>query len=410
MTRGNPNSLNVLRWLALILLLPPFMAGCKEQQNTYVAPPPHKVTVSRPEQRPVTDYLLLTGNTQAFESVDLRARVKGFLTSINFKDGEVVKKGKVLFVIERRPYEAKLELAEANLAAARAHLARATQEYKRQLYLIKRNATAQSEVEKWRAERDAAAAEVQQGQADVELARINLSYTEVRAPFDGRIDRHLVDAGNLVGAGEATQLATITRLDPIYTYFNLNERDLIRIMARNRKEGKENGEGRNVPVDLGIAGEKGYPTVGKLDFASTSVNPGTGTLLLRGIFDNPLRGDVPKLLPGMFVRIRIPYERRNKALLVPDRALGVDQGGHYVLVVNSQNVVEQRSVTIGQLIGPMRVINEGLQGNEWVVVNGLQFARPGVKVAPEQQTAENAAGAGPAAPPKTSATQSPSKS
>jgi RND family efflux transporter MFP subunit len=250
-------------------------------------------------------------------------------------------------------------------------------------------------VERWKAQRDAAQASVEEAKANLELAKINLGYTRVAAPFDGRMDRHLVDPGNLVGAGKPTPLAYLTRLDPIYAYFSVNERDLIRVMEERREEGKTMSQ-LTYPVYLGIAGEEGYPHEGRLDFASSTVDPNTGTLLLRGVFSNPRIGaTAPRLLPGMFARIRIPVDVRDRALLVSERALGTDQSGRYLLVVNDQNVVEQRSVKVGALIEGMRVIEEGLKGDEWVVVDGIQRARPGAKITPVQQQAAAPASAPP---------------
>lgn len=384
-----------LRWLMVSITLW-LVAGCGETENKYVPPPPSEVTVSRPVKKAVTEYVDLTGNTQSIQQVALVGRVEGFLTSINFKDGDIVKKGDPLFVIEPPPYEAKVRLAEANVAMAQATLVRSTLEYNRQLLLIKQNATAQSTVEQWRAQRDADEATLEQNKANLDIARINLSYTQVRAPFHGRVDRHLVDVGNLVGASNtATQLANIYQLDPIYAYFSLNERDLVRIMERDRERRMDKpslkDKDEDTPVYLGIEGEEGYPHEGRLDFSATSLDSSTGTLLMRGVFNNPfpVSGAAPTLLPGMFVRIRIPVHVRKRALLVSERALGVDQGGRYLLVVNDQNVVEQRSVTVGQLEDGMRVIKQGLKGDEWVVVSGIQRSRPGATVKPirEEQLA-----------------------
>jgi multidrug efflux system membrane fusion protein len=371
-----------------------FLAGCGQKENKYAPPPPPEVSVSLPLQKPVTDYVELTGNTQAVDQVELQARIEGFLTSIHFKDGDYVKKGDLLFTIEQAPYQAKLQEAQGRLAAAEAQLLRAQQEYDRQLYLFQENATAKSEVERWKAQRDAAQASVEEGRANLELAKINLSYTRVTAPFDGRADRHLVDPGNLVGAGKPTPLAYVIRLEPIYTYFNLNERDLVRLMAKRREKGTTDLKEHPVPVYGGIEGEKDYSVEGRLDFASTSVDPNTGTILLRAVFDNPRVGAAPpRLLPGMFMRIRIPVDVRPNALLVPERALGVDQGGRYLLVVNNENVVEQRPVKVGARVDDEMVIEEGLKGDERVVVDGIQRARPGAKVTPVQE------GAGAATPP-----------
>jgi RND family efflux transporter MFP subunit len=380
--------------MAVIVAAFVFTAGCEQKENKFVPPPPPPVTVSRPVQQSVTDYLYLTGNTQAVDQVQLDARVEGFLTSIHFKDGDFVKKGDLLFLIEQDQYKAKVQQAEGQLAAAQAQLLRAGQEYDRQVSLLKQSATAKSEVEKWKAERDAAEANIVEARASLELARINLGYTRVVAPFDGRMDRHLVTAGNLVGAGKPTALAVITRMDPIYAYFTLNERDLIRLM--NKDQGKQQANYREAvaPVFAGIEGAEDYPYEGRLDFVATGLDPGTGTILLRAVYKNPrVATGVPNLVPGMFVRLRIPVDTREKALLVAERALGVDQGGRYLLVVNDKDLVEQRPVKAGANVNGMRVIEEGLKADEWVVVSGIQRARPGAKVTPVKEGAAPAAAA-----------------
>jgi len=391
------SSLRAMLGFAAVIVLFALAGGCGQKENKFAPPPPPQVTVSRPLEKPVTDYLELTGNTQAVEQVELQARIEGFLTSIHFKDGDFVKKGDLLFTIEQQQYQAKLEEAQGRVAAAAALVLRANQEYERQLGLLAENATSKSEVERWKAQRDAAQASVEEAKGNLELAKINLGYTRVTAPFDGRMDRHLVDPGNLVGAGKPTPLAYLTRLDPIYAYFSVNELDLIRIQKKRRGEGKAAyAQQEALPVYLGIAGEEGYPHEGRLDFASSQLDPNTGTLLFRGVFSNARVGNAPpRLLAGMFARIRIPVDVRDRALLVSERALGADQGGRYLLVVNDQSVVEQRSVKVGALIEGMRVIEDGLKGDEWVVVDGLQRARPGAKITPVQQQAAAPASAPP---------------
>jgi len=375
----------IMAGLAGALSILACLSGCKKEENKYIAPPPPEVTVTRPLVQPLTEYLELTGNTLAIETVQLKARVKGFLTQIGFKDGDVVKKDATLFVIEPPPYEAKVKLAEANVDSAKARLLRASQEYKRQQQLIKQSATSQSEVEKWQAEQDAAQASLDEARANLEIAKINLGYTVIKAPFLGRVDRHLVDLGNLVGSGEATLLSTIYRLDPIYAYFNINEKDLVRAMEKDEEDGKR--DLAPFPVYLAIEGEEGYPHKGKLDFAATALDSGTGTLLLRGIFQNPMQHGIPKMLPGMFVRVRIPVETIPEALFVSNRSVGVDQGGAYLLVVNEKNVVEQRTVRLGPLVEGNRAVLEGLHKEDWVVTNGIQRARPGVEVTPIRENA-----------------------
>ena len=382
------------RWIVMILTaLFCFSAavGCSEKQEA--APPaPPKVKTERPVQKTVTDYIEAPGSLQSHGEVDLVARVEGYLQSIDFEDGAVVKKGQLLFVIEREPYEATLQQEEANAAQQKASLVRAQEEYERQLRLIKRKATSESTVEKWRAAYESAKAAVKGAKANVELARINLGYTKISAPFDGRMERHLVDTGNLVGSGGATKLATIHRLNPIYAYFNLNEQDVIRLIKLLRRKAGPMYENEKIPVFLEVKGEEGYPHQGELDYASTILSQTTGTLQLRGVFPNPMENEVPELLPGMYARVRIPVEEQRNALLVPDSALQVTQGRHYLLLVDRHDMVEQRFVTIGSKIGELRVIPEGLQSTDRVVVSGIQYARPGSKVSPEGEQEKEAVG------------------
>lgn len=359
------------RLAALALLL-----GSCGEDNTYVPPPPPTVTVTQPTQRTVTDFIDLTGNTQSSNSVDLVARVEGYLQSVNFTDGSFVKKGDLLFVIEPKPYEANVALAQATVEQQQATLTQATSEYERQQRLIQQNATSQSQVENWEAQRDAAQAAVKEANANLELAQINLSYTRIVAPFDGRIGAHLVDPGNLVGAGAPTELATIEQLAPIYVYFNVDEQDVLRIRASLRAAGKTLAS--VAPVKLGVAlqNETGYPHEATLDFVASDVDQSTGTLQARGVIPN----QDYLFLPGQFVRVRVPVGTSENAFLVPDRALGIDQRGHYLLVVDQNDVVEQRPVRIGALVAGTRVIVSGVSAADWVVVDGIQRAIPGSKV------------------------------
>jgi len=349
--------------------------------------------VSQPVKRPVTDYLEFTGNTKAINTVQLRARVEGYLEKVLFKDGDRVKKGQLLFLIQQNTYEAKLKQAEAEILANKARLFHAQTEFVRYSRLVKKKAAAQTDVDRWMYERDAAAAAVMASEAQRDLAKLNLSYTKVTAPFNGRVGRHLKDPGNLVGAGAETILADINQIDPIYVYFNINEQDLLRVMGEN-EAGKDTSK-EKWPVYFGLANEAGYPHKGYLDFAAITINPTTGTLLLRGIFPNP-KG---LTLPGMFARVRAPIAEPRPALLIPEVAIGYDQQGPYVLIVNDQKVVERRPVKLGAQVDENRVIAEGLQGDEWVIVNGLLQAIPGRQVTPEKETRPATGGAKPQAPP-----------
>jgi RND family efflux transporter MFP subunit len=356
------------------------LAGC--EQNAYVPPPPPKVEVANPAQRPITRYLEATGNTAAIKSVDLVARVQGFLASRDYKDGTFVKEGTTLFTIEPETYKLKLDQAQAAQAGAESSLKQAEADFKRQSDLVARQAVSQATLDTSTSTRDNAQANLQQAQANTRIAQVNYGYTKVTAPFDGIVTAHMVSVGELVGVTSPTQLATIVALDPIYVNFNVNEQDVIRVRAEARRRGIAPGELTKLPIQIGLQTETGYPHQGNLDYASPTLNQSTGTLPVRGVIPNPDR----VLLPGYFVRVRVPVEEQKDALLVSDTSLGSDQGGRYVLVVNGQNTVEQRHVRAGQLEdGGLRVIEEGLKSDDRVVVAGLLRAIPGQKVDPQLQ-------------------------
>jgi RND family efflux transporter MFP subunit len=354
------------------------------EQNTFVPPPPPKVEVAVPVQKSITRYLDATGNTAAIKNVDLVARVQGFLQSINYQDGTFVKEGTTLFTIEPETYKFKLEQAQAAETGAQASLKQTEADFKRQSDLVQRQAVSQATLDTSTSTRDNAQANLQQAQANTKIAAVNYGYTNVTAPFDGIVSAHLVSVGELVGVASPTQLATIVALDPIYVNFNVNEQDVLRIREDARKRGMTVNEIRQLPIEVGLQTETGYPHEGKLDYISPNLNQSTGTLAVRGILPNPDR----VLLPGFFVRVRVPYDEQNSALLVPDTALGSDQAGRYVLVVNGDNVVEQRKVQIGPLDGGLRVIESGLKGDDRIVVAGLLRAIPGQKVDPQLQKIE----------------------
>jgi RND family efflux transporter MFP subunit len=369
---------HVALWTASLGLLV-FLGAC-EKKSTFVPPPPPAVTVSQPVQRQVTDHLEATGNTQAVNTVQLRARVQGFLEKVLFQDGDRVKKGQLLFVIQQNTYQARLQQAEADILAQKARLDHAVIEYTRFSNLLHQKAASQTDVDNWQYERDSARASLMAAEARRSLAKLDLDYTQVTAPFNGRIDRRLKDPGNLVGVGEETVLAEINQIDPIYVYFTINEKDVLRLREENRETpGQSNGTKQ--PLYFGLANEKGYSHEGRLDFAAISVTPTTGTLLLRGVFPNPDGLTVP----GLFARVRVPLAHQRPALLVSQVAVGFDQQGFYVLVVNENNLVERRGVTVGAPVDDLRVIEEGLKGDEWVVVNGILRAIPGRPVTPQKQ-------------------------
>ncbi|MGZ3409575.1 MAG: efflux RND transporter periplasmic adaptor subunit [Xanthobacteraceae bacterium] len=369
--------------LAIALAAPALLAGC--DSNQYVAPPPPKVVVTTPVQEPVVRYFETTGTSTAINTASLVARVQGFLTEVQYRDGAIVKKDTPLFVIEPEPYKLKYESAQAAQAGAEASLKQLEADYQRQVDLASRQVASKATLDQALAARDGGEAKVKQAEVDTKTAEINYGYTEVKAPFDGVVTARQVSIGDLVGGTTPTVLATIVQFDPIYVNFNVSEKDVLEA----RKGFIERGETvasliGKLPIEIGLQTETGFPHKGLLDYVSPTVNPSTGTLMVRGSFENANR----TILPGYFVRVRFALDPKPAdALLVPDIALGSDQSGRYLLVVNKDNVVEQRKVTPGIVVGEMRVIESGLKADDRVIVGGLLRAVPGQKVDPQVQAA-----------------------
>jgi RND family efflux transporter MFP subunit len=356
------------------------LAACG-QDNRYAAPPPPKVTVATPLEQEVSPFFEATGNAAAINTVDLVARVQGFVQAISYTDGDYVKKGTSLFTIEPEPYKLKVEAAKASVMSAKATLTQNQAEYARQADLVTRQVASQANYDKALAARDSAQADLQSAQANLQQAEINLGYTEVTAPFDGIVSARQVSIGQLVGANTATVLSTIVQIDPIYVNFTASERDVLQVRAALAKSGSTVSDLLGTPVEIGLQTETGYPHHGKLDYIAPTVDPSTGTLAARAILENVDR----VVLPGYFARVRIAG-RPQPSLLVSDIAIGSDQSGRYVLIVNKDNVVEQRKVDPGQLIGELRVIEKGLTKDDRVVIGGISRAIPGQKVEPELGT------------------------
>lgn len=359
------------------------------RQNTFVPPPPPKVGVAHPLQQKVTPYLEATGNTAAVNSVKLVARVQGFVQSIDYQDGAAVKKGTTLFVIEPEPYKLKVDEAKAALDGAKAQSVQSEAEFERQSALQQRQVSTQANLDKARAQRDLDQATVAQDEANLEQAQINYGYTRVMAPFDGTVTQRLVSIGELVGTNSATELASIIQLQPIWVNFTISERDVQTIRASMAEHGVTTKDIVNkVPVEVALQTDRGFPYKGVIDYIAPDVDPSTGTLALRGVLENR---DF-RLLPGYYVRVHVPL-RPIDALLVPEVAIGSSQSGRYVLTVNADGVVEQRSVTLGESFGALRVVETGLNPQDLVVVDGLLQATPGQKVQPEMQAIAPDAGA-----------------
>ncbi len=361
-------------FICSILLI--LATGCKEKPPP--PPPPPKVTVAQPVQQMATDYLELTGNTDAIYTVELVARVAGYLEKVFFQDGQIVKKGQLLFRIQQDTYQDLLRQAEGQISLQKAQLEYARKELVRYTNLLQQKGASQEIVDNWQYQRDSALANLKVAEAARNLARLNLAYTEVSAPFDGRIDRRLVDPGNLVGSTGNTVLARMNQIDPIYVYFNISDADLARLMGEARWiPGQAPAE--IWPMYVGLPNEKEYPHEGRLDFASISLAPTTGTLLLRGILPNP----DGRILPGLYARVHVRV-KEGPALLVSPEAIGYDQRGAYVLAVKEDNVVQRVSIRTGTLVNDLRVVEEGLTARDWIVIKGVQKATPGRRVTPEK--------------------------
>jgi RND family efflux transporter MFP subunit len=367
---------------ALSLVLAIGMAGCARAP----AGGPAETTqaaVSNPVELYVTDYADFTGRTAAVDSVELRARVWGYLDKVNFQEGALVKKGDVLFEIEPRTYQAALEQAEGNVSQLQARLTRLEADVTRSERLFAKGAMSREEYDRTIGDRGEAAGSLAAYRAAVDRARLDLEYTKVVAPISGRISRYNVTVGNLVQAGDqggGTLLTTIVSVDPMYAYFDVDEHTVLRVRQLVR-EGKADSprEGGVVPVSLGLANESGFPHQGTINFVDNQVNPKIGTMRLRGVFPN----EEQVLAPGFFGRVRVPIGRKHKALLVSERALDTNQGQKIVYVVNEKNEVESRPVRLGALHDGLREITDGLKPGELVIVNGLQQIRPGAAVEPK---------------------------
>lgn len=370
--------------LSLALLLGLLLTACNDNKNAYAPPPPPKVTVQKPIIQNVTHYAYFTGNTSANATVEVRARVKGFLLSTNFAPSALVTKGDVLFNIDPKEYQAAADQAKAQLEVKKTQAALELTNYQRQAYLGKKGAVSEFDVLQAKATSDAAKAEVTAAQAELEAAQIQLDYTQVLAPIDGRINRGLVDTGNLVGSDGNTKLATIVNDNPIYAYFNVSENDLLAYRKMSREAGKAAHEDdldeRRSDVQLQLANEDNFPHKGSIDFMNNEMDPTTGTIQVRGVFPNSDRG----LLSGFFVRLRVPLGVYKDALLIPEQAISADQQGSYVYVVDQQNKVERRTVTMGAKQDDYVVITKGITKSERVIVQGLQRAKQGQEVTPQE--------------------------
>jgi len=363
----------------LVVTLSLALGGCKREPPALAATPPPVVMVSPPVQREITDYYEYTARTAAVATVDVRARVSGYLVKVNFREGAVVNKGDLLFQIDPRPFQAVLEEAKGQVAQWEAKLARAEADVARDEKLLPKGAASQKDLDQAVADRGEARAAIQSARGAVDRAALDLEFTRVIAPLSGRISRHLIDEGNLVTA-DSTLLTTIVSIDPMYAYFDVDERAVLHLRQLIRERKIRNPRaGEEVTVLLGLADDTGFPQRGTIDFVDNQVNPQTGTVRLRGVFPN----EPEVLLPGYFARVRLLFGQPHSALLVTERAIDTDQGQKIVYVVNDKNEVVSRPISLGALHDGLRVIEGGVQPGERVIVNGLLQVRPGVIVEPK---------------------------
>jgi RND family efflux transporter MFP subunit len=367
---------------ALVLGLCLGATGCMRAPAEAPAAELVSVPVSHPVEREVTDYADFTARIAAVDSVDVKAHVWGYLEKVNFKEGDLVKKGDVLFELDPRPYEALLNQVKAKVAQDEAQLKYDEAEYQRNLRLAGSGAASRSDLDKTAAARGVDLANIAADKAAVASNELNLQYTKVTAPVSGRVSRYNVTVGNLIQSGDqmgGTLLTTIVSVDPMYAYFDIDERTVQRV-SRLAREGKVKSADETAwPVALGLATEEGFPLQGTINFVDNQVNARTGTLSVRGVFPNKDEA----LSPGFFARVRVPISPLHKALLVSERALDNDQGQKVVYVVNDKNETVSRPVRTGQLHDGLRAIEDGLKPGERVIVNGLQQVRAGATVEPK---------------------------
>lgn len=369
------------RWLlpAGALLPALVLAGCGAKPAD--PPPPPAVTAAAVPEREVTDWDQFTGRLEAVDQVEIRPRVTGYIERVAFAEGKEVRKGDVLFEIDPRPYQAELARAEAQLAEARTGAELAAREVARARRLVAVQAISREEYDSRVSAQAQGDASVQAAEAAVRTARLNLDWTRVRSPIAGRVSRAEVTAGNLVLAGPptATLLTTVMSLDPVYVYFDADERTYLKYAGLARDGTRPSSRDVRTPIYLGLIDEDGqFPHKGYVDFVDNTVNPETGTIRARAVFSNKDHA----FTPGLFARLKLEGSGQYRATLVVDRAVGTDQDKKFVLVVKPDSTVDYRSVQLGRLVDGLRVVTSGLKQGDEVVINGLQRVRPGMKVTP----------------------------
>ena len=374
------------------------IAGCKNEAPVAQLPPP-PVSVSQPVVRDVIDYDLYEGHVAAVKRVEIRTKAKGYLTKVLFKDGDVVPSGKKLYEIDPRPYQATLDATLAQEKAADAALDFARSEYNRVKRLVAERAASREEMEVWTAKQQVARSDKLKAAAAIEQAKLDLEYTDVKAPFEGQLGKTLVNEGTLINSGGGdTQLTTIVSVGPAHVYFNVDERSLLRYRQDYKAKLTKNGDKEvplrdlKIPMQVALEGEQGYPHAGVVEYADPKVDPGTGTVEVQGVVPNKSG----LFQDGMRARVRVPVGDPHKAMLITERAIGNEQGRKFVWVVNKDDAVERRDVTLGRVIDGLQVVTGGLDKGDRVIVSGIQRVRDGITVKPKEVAMPDAAP--PAAP------------
>jgi multidrug efflux system membrane fusion protein len=366
--------------LGFLLLAAHSLVGCDSKPAASSAPPPPPVTVARPLQKQITEWDEYTGRFAAVASVEVRARVSGFIDSVHFKDGQVVKQGDLLFVIDPRPYKLAVEQSTADVERAKAKLDLATLDVERAAPLVRSQTLTEREFDTRRSTQRDTAAQVASAEATLNQAKLNLEWTEVRAPISGRISDTRIDGGNLISGGQvgATLLTVIVTIDPIRFVFDGSEADFLRYMRLSAVGARPSSRDAPNPVSVRLADEPDYKHQGRMDFVDNVVNPKTGTIRGRAVFENK----DGLLTPGFFGRLRL-FGGEHEALLVPDGAIASDQSRKIVFTVADDGTVGTKLVELGPMVEGLRVIRSGLASTDRIVIDGLQRARPGQKVTPE---------------------------
>jgi RND family efflux transporter MFP subunit len=362
--------------------------GCRgsaaQQQQ---APPAASVTVATVEQKEIVEWEEFTGRTEAVDSVEVRPRVSGYIQEVRFQSGQLVKKGDVLFVIDPRWHKADFDRRAAEVERAKVQLENAKREADRSAQLLTNKAISTEDADARVSRYHEAKASLLAAEAARDFAKLDLEYTQVRAPLDGRVSRALLTEGNYVSgvSGASTLLTTLVSVDPVYVYADIDEENLLKFNALAQQKKLETNSDGKIPVDLQLADEQEFAHQGQIESFDNRLDPNTGSILLRAVFPN----SDGRIVPGLFARIRVPLSERHPAFLVAERAIGTDQAQKYLLTVTATNTVAYQSVTLGPLVEGKRIVRSGLQGGEKIVVNGLQRVRPGMPVTPQEDVASS---------------------